>query len=82
MDVLTTSGDGTGIAIDKDKLIKIKSSVGDKQMVAVASGITADNIDVIKDYCDIYMLRTAIIDKNDDVDIAALNAFVNKYTTL
>jgi len=82
MDVLTTSGVGTGIAIDKEKLIKIKSSVGDKQVVAVASGITAENIDIIKDYCDIYMLRTAIVDKNDDVDIAALNAFVDKYTSL
>jgi len=82
MDVLTTSGAGTGIAIDKDKLVKIKSSVGDKQVVAVASGITADNIDMIKDYCDIYMLRTAIVDKNDDIDISALNTFVNKYTAL
>ena len=82
MDVLTTSGAGTGIAIDNNKLVKIKLSVGTKQVVAVASGITAENIATIKNHCDIYMLRTAIVDKNDYVDNTALNRFMDSYLSL
>ena len=44
MDIITTSGEGTGIAADIAKIRRMSSVVGHTRL-AVASGITPDNVD-------------------------------------
>ncbi len=42
-DVLTTSGDGTGLACDPEKVRAIRTAVGPRYGVAVASGVDVQN---------------------------------------
>ena len=60
MDVITTSGDGTGKAINIDKLKNIYDANNNNNMIAVASGISPENVNIIKPYCNIYMANTCI----------------------
>lgn len=43
MDVLTTSGKGTGIAAEREKLVAIREAAGDFP-IGLASGVTPDNV--------------------------------------
>ena len=58
MDVITTSGDGTGIAISTEKIQRVHSLVHDQRPVGLASGVTAENIDSVKDFTDVYIVGT------------------------
>ncbi len=59
MDVVCTSGPGTGKAADIDKLVRMKSAIGTTPL-AVASGITLENVLLYKDCVDIFMVATGI----------------------
>jgi len=72
VDIVTTSGDGTGIPIPVNKIRKIHSSVGKTNYVAVCSGITATNIRSISDFCDIFVVGTAINDSNHNIVVSKL----------
>ena len=76
MDVLTTSGTATGTPIDIDKFHLIASNKGSIPM-AVASGIDAHNVTMLKKSCNIYIVRTSIIYKNEDIDISKLKMLVD-----
>ncbi len=59
MDAICTSGKGTGYAADVKKLKRMKSAVGDFP-IAIASGITPDNIEDYLPYVDYYLVATGI----------------------
>lgn len=60
MDVIVTSGNGTGEAADIEKINTMKRIVNGRKPLAIASGITPENIN---DYdCDIVMVNTGISD--------------------
>lgn len=59
MDVVTTSGDATGISADVNKIIKIRNGCGDKAM-AIASGITPSNASSYSLYADAFLVATGI----------------------
>jgi hypothetical protein len=77
MDVLTTSGNGTGIEINKEKIEKIYNQVSEKILVAIASGITSDNILRLSKTCDIFIVGTSITDKNSNIIINKLTELYN-----
>lgn len=79
MDVLTTSGEGTGIEIEKDKIEKIYNKVSEKILVAIASGITSDNILRLRKTCDIFIVGTSITDENGNIII---NKLIQLYNAL
>ena len=58
-DVVTTSGDKTGMAPDLDKIILIKESIGSTPL-AVASGITPENVQIFLPYVDYFLVATGI----------------------
>ena len=59
MDVICTSGAGTGIAADLGKIRRMGS--GAKNVcLAIASGITPENIDVYLPYADCFLVATGI----------------------
>ena len=59
MDVVTTSGPGTGIAASVDKIAKMKAAIGDAPL-AIASGITPDNVLDYVPYVDYFLVATGI----------------------
>lgn len=67
MDVVTTSGDGTGQAADVEKLARIKSAIPNKK-IAVASGITPENVVQYLPYVDYFLVATGISQSFNELD--------------
>lgn len=67
MDVVTTSGDGTGIAADVDKIRIMKEAVGDHPL-AIASGITPENISDYLPYADCFLVATGVSDSHTELN--------------
>lgn len=61
IDVITTSGPGTGHAADVDKISRIRSAIGDHPL-AIASGITPENVGEFLPYVDYFLVATGISD--------------------
>ena len=59
MDVVTTSGVATGMAADTSKIDTFRKSCGDKP-IALASGITPENVHLYADLVDCLMVATGI----------------------
>lgn len=66
LDVITTSGFGTGIAATIPKIEKMHKLLNEKGILAIASGITNENIDRYLPYVDYYLVSTGISDKQDN----------------
>jgi len=60
MDVVTTSGSGTGSAPDREKIFRMKASVGNKPL-AIASGISPDNVGNYLDIADCFLVATSLL---------------------
>ena len=72
--IATTSGPATGIAPDEDKLERMKKAVASFDL-AVASGITPENAEVLGEHVDWVLVSTGISDTFytfDPVKVAAL----------
>ncbi len=59
MDVVTTSGTGTGVAADVEKVKRMKSAMGDSSL-ALASGVTPENVEGYLPYVDAFLVATGI----------------------
>lgn len=59
MDVVTTSGPGTGQAASRDKIVALKEALGDSPL-AIASGITPENVAEYLDVTDCFLVATGI----------------------
>jgi hypothetical protein len=59
VDVVTTSGDGTGQAPDPQKIMAMKQAIGDSPL-AIASGITPENIRDYLPWADAFLVATGI----------------------
>ena len=59
VDVVTTSGDGTGIAPDIGKLEIMKRAIDDHPL-ANASGTTSENVHAMKPFVDCFLVSTGI----------------------
>lgn len=67
MDVITTSGAGTGIAADVDKIRTMKEAIGDHPL-AIASGITPENVESYLPYSDCFLVATGISDSHTELN--------------
>jgi len=67
MDVVTTSGPGTGQAAHVEKIRTMKEALGDFPL-AIASGITPDNVVGYLPYSDCYLVATGIGRSFDELD--------------
>lgn len=76
IDVLTTSGDATGIEIKQEKLDLISDNVKDNICIAVASGINPTNIKNISKKSNILIVRTSIVDSDNNIDLEKLNELI------
>ncbi len=58
-DVVTTSGPGTGEAASRDKIVRLRNALGDTPL-AIASGITPENVGDYLDVADCFLVATGI----------------------
>ncbi len=69
VDVVTTSGTGTGKAADVAKIQKMKEAIGDHPL-AIASGITPENVHEYMPYADCFLVATGISDSPAELNTA------------
>jgi predicted TIM-barrel enzyme len=67
MDIVTTSGPGTGQAAAPDKIRAMKGSLGTFPL-AIASGITAQNVGSYLDTADCFLVATGISKSRSELD--------------
>ena len=60
VDVVTTSGASTGTAADLQKIIHMKHAIGSHPL-AIASGISPENVEVYLPYSDAFLVATHIL---------------------
>ena len=60
LDVPTTSGQGTGVAMDLRRAQKVRDALGTQTRVAVASGVTVANATDYLPYFDIFLVGTGV----------------------
>ena len=60
MDVVTTSGSRTGSAPENEKISKMKAAIGDTPL-AIASGISPDNVRNYLDVADCFLVATSLL---------------------
>ena len=59
MDVITTSGPMTGTSASVDKIFSMKEAIGERSL-ALASGVTVDNVENYLPYVDYFLVATGI----------------------
>ncbi len=60
MDVICTSGPGTGYAAEAGKVATMRSGVGPSHAMALASGVTEDNVADYLPYVEAYLVGTSL----------------------
>jgi uncharacterized protein len=74
MDVICTSGPGTGKAAEVDKLRVMREAVGSETAIALASGVTADNVEAYLPHVDSFLVGTGIEERLGVIDAAKVSA--------
>lgn len=77
MDVVTTSGPGTGQAAHIEKIRAMKQALGTFPL-AIASGITPENIEIYLPYSDCYLVATGISGSFTQLDESLLHKLVTR----
>jgi len=77
MDVVTTSGPGTGHAASPEKISVMKQALGDHPL-AIASGITPENVGDYLDSADCFLVATGISKSFEELDPDRVNTLVKK----
>ena len=72
MDVVTTSGPGTGIAAEREKIVAMREATGDFPL-AIASGITPDNVGDYLEVADCFLVATGISRSFSEIDAGRLH---------
>lgn len=75
VDVVTTSGPGTGHPVDANKITTMSAAVGDHPL-AIASGITVDNVADYLPHADCFLVASGISRTFDELDPQAVKALV------
>lgn len=60
LDITTTSGPGTGMAAELNKVIKIKQLLGPGKQMALASGVNAENVVACIPYVDYFVVASSV----------------------
>lgn len=77
MDVVTTSGPGTGDAASTEKIRVMKQALGHHPL-AIASGITPENVHEYLDCADCFLVATGISHSFEELDVERVTALVER----
>lgn len=80
IDVVTTSGPGTGYAADVEKIRRMKLALGNTPL-AIASGITPENVNTYLPFADCFLVATGISHNFTELDPARVRALVQQVTS-
>ena len=75
VDVVTTSGEGTGMEASISKIREMRMGVGDFPL-ALASGVTPKNVHIYKPYVDCFLVATGISDSHTELNRSKVRALV------
>ncbi len=75
--VACTSGPGTGIEADPRKIIELKNLLGDFPL-ALASGVSSENIETYLPYVDVFLVASSITNKNEIIERDLLAKLLSK----
>lgn len=75
MDVVTTSGPGTGMAAAVEKIRVMKEAIGDHPL-GIASGVTPENVAAYLDHADCFLVATGISVNFETLDPRATERLV------
>jgi predicted TIM-barrel enzyme len=73
MDVVTTSGSGTGIAANREKIEAMKRALGGFPL-AIASGVTPENVGDYLDVADCFLVATGVSRSFTELDPKKLHS--------
>lgn len=76
VDVVTTSGDGTGLAPDIGKIARMRASLPDTPL-AIASGITPENAAAFAPHADAFLVATGISRSFTELDPKRLSRLLD-----
>ena len=74
VDVITTSGSRTGSAPDLEKVRMMKFAAGEHPL-AVASGMTPENVAPYKEYVDCFLVATGVSSSHTELDPSRVREF-------
>ncbi len=74
IEVITTSGDRTGLMPPLPKIATIRDAIGPTHPLAVASGMTPDNVDLFKPYVDCFIVATGMSSSFTSLDPSLVKA--------
>lgn len=77
MDVVTTSGPGTGYAADVEKIRRMKQALGNTPL-AIASGITPENVVEYLPHADCFLVATGVSRTFTELDPVKLRSLVQR----
>lgn len=81
VDVLTTSGVATGTAPDLDKIRTMRDALGPNKKLAIASGVTPENVEIFLPYVDSFLVATGISKDFFNLDSARTHSLVRRVKT-
>jgi hypothetical protein len=77
IDVITTSGEATGKAANLEKIKLMRSAIGDHPL-AIASGITPENVEEYKPYTDCFLVASGISISETELDPLRVRELVKR----
>jgi len=77
MDIVTTSGPGTGQSASREKIATMKQAMGEHPL-AIASGITPSNVTDYLDVADCFLVATGISKSFTDLDKTLVRSLVER----
>lgn len=72
VDVVTTSGEQTGTPPSVEKILTMRAALGGNVPLAIASGISAENVKDYLPYVDAFLVASSISQKFDELDLDAV----------
>lgn len=76
-DVLTTSGDATGVAADPEKIRVMKRAIGNHPL-AIASGVTVENVNQYMKWADCFLVATGVSDTHTELNASKVHALAER----
>lgn len=76
VDVVTTSGEATGVAASVEKIRTMKEAIGSAPL-AIASGITPENVGRYLEHADCFLVATGVSDSHAELNPARVRKLVH-----
>lgn len=78
VDVVTTSGMATGVSAPADKVRRMHEALGGRRPLALASGITPENVEVYLPYVEYLMIATGVARSFHELDPRKIEKLVER----